>query len=939
MSYRGWNREELLRAGVATKEASNNLHHNITERTTTSFTLINQRPATFPALNPHKPRVAGLDGNSLYDLPEDAVSQVPAPKRRKRAPMTPAQSKNALSRTLTRVWDLDADDDAVQQHHGDNGEQEGPQLTTPPDYVKRKKRKDSSVGRKTKTKQTELFHDPPPITKATSSRITPETPRSKPVSNHSGWTTTEDEFKLAFNGPAQTTLDKLAAFRFKAPSAEHIDDQPSGFTHQHQFDDVRRQSSRNQPRDELPSQEQVYASPNYGALHSNNSFFDKAVFNTNFKPAPTTEKGIDAEDFNARCRPRENNAANNNYNILERLSDVESRTLAGNNSLNEGLLLHHHLSYTRDQPLEIDNVSVVSQHIHEYDKPTSSEAVTLRHLLNDTDNIVMNVEDVVLLPQTPSQNTHDVPIDRHMVDNSKPGQSGHRSLVRDVIVPSTFPASQLQKIGDQLGLVEVLPACYSVKNDLRRDSAELEAERSDAVHPQPVGPSTFSQGNLQDITPKDYNDNADFDEGLDDKNLHAIMPDTIFPDTPIKGPQGQHNTNRQASQAQIDRSTAIPISDGDVSSMMRVDVTSQGSPKGMLRSSTKLSSPPTMTASDDEFPMDESEEEKILKLPELRSGFDETFAPPPSLQYAFDDESVTREVYDSSLQFSPPKLQGSDGSSRKMAHGHTTNLTRHHAISPGVEPRSMAEEEDWTFINSNVGAEKTNNGAVSVSHQSPQATVPNVTDFSHEVLSSPVLPVRTLAANRSTTRPSTASPTITEIHWAILDDSHEYLPLKAFARPGFPAPIRDHSPVIGLSAHSIIRTCFRIGEMIQEGARCNAVGQDAVIELFARATFSSREAGTTKQHFQFADLFHDRPPFPNGILANYKSTGLAESESKVFIGEDGERMARCLGRLKKNVKNAGWLLHILNIRGTDWEEIRWTKRIVGTGLMKSGKDA
>lgn len=161
-----------------------------------------------------------------------------------------------------------------------------------------------------------------------------------------------------------------------------------------------------------------------------------------------------------------------------------------------------------------------------------------------------------------------------------------------------------------------------------------------------------------------------------------------------------------------------------------------------------------------------------------------------------------------------------------------------------------------------------------------------------------------------------------------LNDKHEYLPLAAFARPKFPPLVNDRCPVNGLSSQTILRVCFRIGEMLKEGGRCNALGQDAIVELFARVNFSSRESGTTKQHFQFVDLFHDRPPFAKGILANFKTTGLADSESKVFIESSETLMARCLGRVKKDIRNGNWLIHIINIRVTDWEEIRWTKRIV-----------
>jgi hypothetical protein len=50
-------------------------------------------------------------------------------------------------------------------------------------------------------------------------------------------------------------------------------------------------------------------------------------------------------------------------------------------------------------------------------------------------------------------------------------------------------------------------------------------------------------------------------------------------------------------------------------------------------------------------------------------------------------------------------------------------------------------------------------------------------------------------------------------------------------------------------------------------------------------------------------------------------------------------MARCLGRLKRDPRNpAAWLFHIINIRETDWEEIRWTKRIVSGDCSIADKE-
>jgi len=93
-------------------------------------------------------------------------------------------------------------------------------------------------------------------------------------------------------------------------------------------------------------------------------------------------------------------------------------------------------------------------------------------------------------------------------------------------------------------------------------------------------------------------------------------------------------------------------------------------------------------------------------------------------------------------------------------------------------------------------------------------------------------------------------------------------------------------------------------------------------------TFSSREEGTVKQHFQFADLFHDRPPFLNGILENYKISDLANTESKQLLGGSSEgQQVRCLGMMRREFQGKRVLV-IQNIRQTDWEEIGRTKRII-----------
>ena len=69
----------------------------------------------------------------------------------------------------------------------------------------------------------------------------------------------------------------------------------------------------------------------------------------------------------------------------------------------------------------------------------------------------------------------------------------------------------------------------------------------------------------------------------------------------------------------------------------------------------------------------------------------------------------------------------------------------------------------------------------------------------------------------------------------------------------------------------------------------------------------------------------------NGVLANYRVSALQETESRELLTGNREvpGMVRCLGRLRTQVGGNGWMLHLDNIRQSDWEEVRWTRRIVG----------
>ncbi|KAI1000522.1 hypothetical protein K3495_g7673 [Podosphaera aphanis] len=174
------------------------------------------------------------------------------------------------------------------------------------------------------------------------------------------------------------------------------------------------------------------------------------------------------------------------------------------------------------------------------------------------------------------------------------------------------------------------------------------------------------------------------------------------------------------------------------------------------------------------------------------------------------------------------------------------------------------------------------------------------------------------------------------IQISIIDDSKEFHDPGPFARPEYPQLVGESSPIIGLSSDHVFRTCFRIGEMFNEARRFSALKQAPVIELFARVTHSNRDYATTRQFFRFVDLWNIHPPFPTGLLANFKVTKLVDAESRYFIDNEEKVLTRALGILKKDIEQSiGWIFYIINIRKTDWEEINWTKKIISASILKS----
>lgn len=147
---------------------------------------------------------------------------------------------------------------------------------------------------------------------------------------------------------------------------------------------------------------------------------------------------------------------------------------------------------------------------------------------------------------------------------------------------------------------------------------------------------------------------------------------------------------------------------------------------------------------------------------------------------------------------------------------------------------------------------------------------------------------------------------------------------KPIVRPPFPKPVRDRSSIIGLSASVVLRTCFRIGEAINQSHQASKSGQQMTIELYARVLASERTE--TQQYFTFCDLFHVRPPYIKGAYdaAIWKAVPLFEYDSRRLL-EQG-RICRCIGTIKHNGRERLMVIH--NIWEATWEDIEWAEGVV-----------
>jgi hypothetical protein len=144
------------------------------------------------------------------------------------------------------------------------------------------------------------------------------------------------------------------------------------------------------------------------------------------------------------------------------------------------------------------------------------------------------------------------------------------------------------------------------------------------------------------------------------------------------------------------------------------------------------------------------------------------------------------------------------------------------------------------------------------------------------------------------------------------------------ARSPFPSHVDDRSPIIGLTSCTLLRTCFRVGEAINQCSWASKSGRRVTVELYARVLDSTRD--DQQQHFTLCDLYHDRPPH---IEAKYnaviwKHVPLFDYDSKRLL--QAGKMCRCIGTMKRDERE--WKMTILNIWEAAWEDIEWAKGVV-----------
>ena len=156
---------------------------------------------------------------------------------------------------------------------------------------------------------------------------------------------------------------------------------------------------------------------------------------------------------------------------------------------------------------------------------------------------------------------------------------------------------------------------------------------------------------------------------------------------------------------------------------------------------------------------------------------------------------------------------------------------------------------------------------------------------------------------------------------------------KPIVRKPFPVQILDRSPIFGATNGTVLRTCFRIGEVLNVGCQAVRTSKNVLLELYARVIFSSREEKPVRrQHFLLKDLYHDNPPHVNGTFDLWDQSRLWDLDSEAFLVPRKEGITcRVIARMRRDGQK--WRLEIFSI----WEASREDVEYVAGIYEKAGE--
>ncbi|KAK8045255.1 hypothetical protein PG993_005279 [Apiospora rasikravindrae] len=291
---------------------------------------------------------------------------------------------------------------------------------------------------------------------------------------------------------------------------------------------------------------------------------------------------------------------------------------------------------------------------------------------------------------------------------------------------------------------------------------------------------------------------------------------------------------------------------------------------------------PSLSDSNDEYPVDSENENDMLQLLDSAEACIETHIPPSSVLYRWDRDSRSADVYDPNLQHSPPQPPAILDDETEQSH-------------KAIEDDNLLDEDvDWDAVY-----------AIS-------ATIPKNTS---------------LAGSQEREEPSAEVEVPTREQQTHCDKSEDRIgPLAPFMRSRFPGKVHDRSVLQMLSSEVMLRTCFRTEELIEQAAHCYNHHQEVVFELYAKVESSNREDVGRQQYFLLVDLFEDLEPRLFGTLSKWKPGSLKDRHSQEFVEITSHKLCRCMCKAKRGSKTEiGWVLDILDIRESDWDEIQRAK--------------